>query len=596
MSVRGRPYIALDIEALASIVDNADEASLIGAVAHELSHRNSRAAKRLLAKIKGSYSSNPIQAEPASQPNPQNGIAPDGNARPSRRSQGRKRFEHPPTDEQTLAIDAFMSGESLKISAFAGAGKTSTLKYMANERAGRGLYLAFNKAIAAEARQSFPNDVDCRTTHSIAFRSILASGGFNKNQMTTSLNSKQLSEALELESFKLGKRASLTGIQQAYLFRKTVERFCQSEDDKLLPKHVFLSGPLRAMKEENRDRAIRWVAEQSDAIWQQMSNSENPMPLGHDGYLKLWSLSKPLLAAEYILLDEAQDTNGCVLSVLRDQSSQIIYVGDRHQQIYAWRGAVNAMEQMETQLESYLTKSFRFGSKIAGAASEVLVALGETKPLRGNERVHSEIMNSGPVNTVLARTNATVMGEVMEAMSAQLAPHIVGGTQELKIMVGDVFNLQNGEPARHPDFFGFEDWNEVVDFAESEEGEELKMFVGLVQRHGPSALWAAIMSCADDESQADIILSTAHKAKGCEWDAVRIAEDFSSVVDESGQISESEGRLFYVAITRAKTKLVIDPVLLRSYQSASYGLKENVIPRRSARRPRRMSAREYYGI
>ena len=293
---------------------------------------------------------------------------------------------------------------------------------------------------------------------------------------------------------------------------------------------------------------------------------------------------------------EARDTNGCVLSVLRNQAAQIIYVGDRHQQIYAWRGAVNAMEKMDTERESYLTKSFRFGPEIARAASEILVALGETKSLTGNKRVSSQITSTGTVDTVLARTNATVMSEVMDAMDAQLSPYIVGGTQELKTMIGDVFNLQKGEPARHPDFFGFEDWDEVVEFAESEEGEELKMFVGLVQRHGPAALWRAIMSCAENEGRASIILSTAHKAKGCEWSSVRIADDFSSSVDESGQISESEGRLFYVAITRAKNKLVVDPALLQSFQSASYGLKERAISRRPIARRKRMSAREYYGI
>lgn len=31
--------------------------------------------------------------------------------------------------------------------------------------------------------------------------------------------------------------------------------------------------------------------------------------------------------------------------MLRDQDAQIVHVGDRHQQIYEWPGAINAMEQ-----------------------------------------------------------------------------------------------------------------------------------------------------------------------------------------------------------------------------------------------------------
>ena len=50
-------------------------------------------------------------------------------------------------------------------------------------------------------------------------------------------------------------------------------------------------------------------------------------PLGHDGYFKLWSLSKPRLAADYIFLDEAQDSNPALLSVLADQSHKSFTLG-----------------------------------------------------------------------------------------------------------------------------------------------------------------------------------------------------------------------------------------------------------------------------
>ena len=49
----------------------------------------------------------------------------------------------------------------------------------------------------------------------------------------------------------------------------------------------------------------------------------------------------------------------------------MIYVGDKYQQIYEWRGAVNAMEQIATNHSTYLTTSFRFGQVIATTASTV---------------------------------------------------------------------------------------------------------------------------------------------------------------------------------------------------------------------------------
>ncbi|WP_234841934.1 UvrD-helicase domain-containing protein [Sinorhizobium meliloti] len=73
------------------------------------------------------------------------------------------------------------------------------------------------------------------------------------------------------------------------------------------------------------------------------------------------------------MLDEAQDTNPVVLDILQRQRGQLIYVGDRYQQIYEWRGAVNAMESIDTDASTYLTTSFRFGDAIAELATKMLV-------------------------------------------------------------------------------------------------------------------------------------------------------------------------------------------------------------------------------
>lgn len=68
-----------------------------------------------------------------------------------------------------------------------------------------------------------------------------------------------------------------------------------------------------------------------------------------------------------------------------------------------------------------------------------------------------------------------------------------------------------------------------------------------------------------DEQNAEITVSTAHKAKGREWSSVRIGEDFTppagqEETDENGtplpgDIDDAEARLAYVAITRARHQL-----------------------------------------
>jgi superfamily II DNA or RNA helicase len=74
------------------------------------------------------------------------------------------------TDEQKKCVEKTRHGKDLKIKAFAGSGKTSTLVAISRELLGKGLYLAYNKAIAADAVKKFPSYVDCKTAHSIAYR------------------------------------------------------------------------------------------------------------------------------------------------------------------------------------------------------------------------------------------------------------------------------------------------------------------------------------------------------------------------------------------------------------------------------------------
>jgi hypothetical protein len=79
------------------------------------------------------------------------------------------------TQEQQECIEKFHSSAQLKIAAFAGTGKTHTLIGIANSAPKqRGLYLAFNKEISNEATRKFSPNMDCLTTHALAYQFCLA--------------------------------------------------------------------------------------------------------------------------------------------------------------------------------------------------------------------------------------------------------------------------------------------------------------------------------------------------------------------------------------------------------------------------------------
>ncbi|NMM04556.1 hypothetical protein HHL24_42835 [Paraburkholderia sp. RP-4-7] len=67
-------------------------------------------------------------------------------------------------------LDTVDVGDTVKVKTYAGPGKTSTLRLIAErfERK-RGQYLAFNCDIAADAKRKFPRNGSCRTVHSVAF-------------------------------------------------------------------------------------------------------------------------------------------------------------------------------------------------------------------------------------------------------------------------------------------------------------------------------------------------------------------------------------------------------------------------------------------
>ena len=89
-----------------------------------------------------------------------------------------------PTGEQSEAIAAFLRGGSLRINAYAGTGKTSTLEMLAHSTSKRGQYIAFNKSIVNDAQTRFPKTVNCSTSHSLAFKATPSRFRTNEGKMT----------------------------------------------------------------------------------------------------------------------------------------------------------------------------------------------------------------------------------------------------------------------------------------------------------------------------------------------------------------------------------------------------------------------------
>ncbi len=467
-----------------------------------------------------------------------------------------------PLDEQRRAVELFHLNQGLRIDAYAGTGKTTTLRLLAESTPARGLYLAFNRSIAAEAKSRFPGSVRCATAHSIAFRGVIRGLHYPEWKMTDPLTTRGIVEAFRLPA-TISFVSGLVLDRQTYggILHKGITSFLQSSADAPAVQHIERQGLLAALPAKQFESFAQQAAGHTQALWDAMLTREGGLPLGHDGYLKLWALNRPQVQTSYILVDEAQDMNPVLLGVLRQVQCPVVYVGDPYQQIYEWRGAVNAMETILSPHRVLLAQSFRFGHEIAAAASVVLRTLGAKSPLRGNPSIRSEISRVRP-DAVLSRGNAGVIGNLLYCLKRNIRCAVVGGTKTLQRLLEDVLRVQQGMPAQTAELLGFQSWKDVMSFSREPEGEHLKSLVNLVQEHGASPMLSAIARCEQTEATAQVVCSTAHRAKGREWQYVHLDPDFEQGFIRAGQSTgkspeavreakDAEARLLYVGITRA---------------------------------------------
>ncbi|MDO1900798.1 UvrD-helicase domain-containing protein, partial [Escherichia coli] len=110
------------------------------------------------------------------------------------------------------------------------------------------------------------------------------------------------------------------------------------------------------------------------------------MLMPHDGYLKLYQLSKPDWSQRFdcILLDDGQDINPVIADIAHWQRINMAIVGDPHQQLYLFRGAEDALNSdwLVGAEEHSLTQGWRVRPSIAHVANHILSHTGRTRELQ----------------------------------------------------------------------------------------------------------------------------------------------------------------------------------------------------------------------
>ncbi len=471
------------------------------------------------------------------------------------------------TEEQENIVQAAHEGGTVIAEALAGTGKTSTLKALAGSMPGRPtLYLAFNKSVQLAAARDFPAWVDVRTAHSVAYQAVGKNYGHRLpgNSGHSRMSAQNMASRMKVKAAQLDS-GTLNPVVVTRMAQATVTEFMKTADPQIRALHI----PSRVLAHHKPTDITEVVLPVAQSIWDDLSSVNGKFRFTPDVYLKLWQLGNPILPASLILFDEAQDADPVIASVVERQIGQRIYVGDRNQAIYGWRGAIDAMSKVGgTRLP--LTKSFRFGPAIAEAANEWLALLNSDLRVVGHDPVVSSV---GPLaadqapRAILCRTNGTALGWVLafheQQIPVALAPGDRSAGKDMERFAWAARDLMKGEGTDHPDLVGFTDWAQLVKFVEEEEDTaDLKRMVNIINRIGVSGVIDAVRALVPEE-KATVTVSTAHKAKGLEWSVVKVADDFTPPeADEEGvtRPDPADQMLAYVTVTRAKQHLDPGPL------------------------------------
>jgi superfamily I DNA/RNA helicase len=473
--------------------------------------------------------------------------------------------EFRPTGEQLAIMDAAAAGENLVVEAGAGCGKTKTAKESAQRMRGRGRYLTFNRAAAEEAKRSFPPHVKCSTIHSLAWPAAIPYA--ERGRVPLARNGRFVSPprqpgAAVAEILRIVDPVDLGEalIKPAHIGRlavETLDRWCRGIDRTIDARHV---PKVPGLSREAGAGLASIVVRHARRAWKDVVDLDGSLNVKHDYYLRMWWDGGPHLPVDFILVDEAQDSNPLAAAIVQQQRhAQLVGIGDSCQQLYGWRGAENALASWPADRRLYLTQSWRFGRAVADEGNKWLELLDTVLRLKGAPGQRSRVEAVAAPDAVLCRTNAGAMAEVMTALAAGKRPALAGGAGPVADFAEAAMRLQAGKSTSHPDLFAFPSWEAVEEYVDEEEGgADLRVLVQLVNEYTPEGLLAAAKQLWDPK-RADVLISTAHRAKGLEWRKVRIGEDFKSPGrDAEGNprpVAREFAMLAYVAVTRARGTL-----------------------------------------
>jgi AAA domain len=217
------------------------------------------------------------------------------------------------------ALDACATGNDLAVVAGAGTGKSSTLVMMAEATRARGLHMAFNRAARDDAQRRFGPNVECRTAHSLAFSAV---GRTYRSRLEAArIPTSRTAQLLGIKGDLDVNGSRITRFHQARLAMNMVRRFCYSNDPEPMARHM---EPVNGLDPGSANEVAALMLAYARRAWDDLCAPAGSLRFEHDHYMKMWALISRVLPGDFIMLDEAQDTNPVLEAIFLAQDVQRI--------------------------------------------------------------------------------------------------------------------------------------------------------------------------------------------------------------------------------------------------------------------------------
>lgn len=456
------------------------------------------------------------------------------------------------------------------VGARAGTGKTTTIK-KAFEFAPEDkiLYSVFNKKNQKEAMEKITDPrVDVKTLHSLGFafirqiwRSARPDDAVEQDRIVAVCFDIPAEVGAQVEKL-VGFAKNVTinpSVADVLAIAEDRDIECPEFEREGWTQKKIAEIALKAMNEARKPDAQGRISF-NDMVW---------LPVAM-GWVRPWY--------QLVVVDEAQDMNLPQLEMAIKsckRNGRIMVVGDDRQAIYGFRGAVQgAMTMLQKRLNATvlgLTTTYRCPKAVVALAAQLVpdYQAADTAPEGLVESMTEETMLQKVQvgDAILSRVNAPLTSLCLSLLRKGVAARIEG-----RDIGKQLCGLVRKMKARTvPEFLKkVENWaDRGIHRASKTAGGQAKIDLINDQAMTLTAVAEGAKSVADIEarimslfqdteegSKPAVILSSTHKAKGLEWNRVFVLRSTYKCKGGPAPVSE-ESNLYYVAVTRSKSTLVL---------------------------------------